>query len=95
VKNDNNWKINGVKTDSAKTAGYLRTLFHLSSNSFEDNVTSNSLGKADYTLTIESVSKAEIVLTAYKKNPDVTITSTENEGTFLTSLKIIYSRKYS
>jgi len=58
----------GVKTDSAKTAGYLRTISHLSSNSFEDNVTSNSLGKADYTLTIESASKAGIVLTAYKNN---------------------------
>ena len=87
VKNDNKWMINGVKTDSAKTAGYLRTLSHLSSTSFEDNVTSNALGNADYTLTIESTSKGGIVLTAYKNNSEVVITSTENEGTFFNGNK--------
>ncbi len=82
VKNDNKWMINGIKTDSAKTASYLRTISHLTSTSFEDNVTSNTLGKAAYTLTIESASKGGIVLAAYQNNTDVIITSTENNGTY-------------
>ncbi len=82
VKNDNEWTINGIKTDSAKTAGYLRTLSNLSSTSFEDNVPSGNLGRAGYTLTIESSSKGGIVLSAYKDSSDVIITSTENSGTY-------------
>ncbi len=82
VKNDKEWTINGNKTDSAKTAGYLRILSHLNSSAFQDNVSENALGKSDYTLTIESASKGGVVvLTAYKNNSDIIITSTENGGT--------------
>ena len=82
VKNGNEWTINGTKTDSIKTAGYLRTLSHLSSTSFVDNAASNSLGKADYTLTIESASKGAIMLTAYNDSSATIITSTENDGAY-------------
>ena len=82
VKNENKWTINGIKTDSAKTASYLRTISHLTSTAFEDNVTSNTLGKAAQTLTIESTSGEGIVLAAYQNNSDVILTSTENNGTY-------------
>ncbi len=82
IKNDDEWLINGVKTDSAKTAGYLRTLSHLSSTSFEDNVPAGALGKSNYTLTIESASKGGIVLAGYRNNSDVIVTSTENDGAY-------------
>lgn len=81
VKTNNEWTINGTKTDSAKTAAYLRTLSHLSSSSFEDNLTSGNLGNAGYTLTIESSSKGGIVLSAYSDSSEDIITSTQNDGT--------------
>ncbi len=82
IKNGNEWTINGTKTDSAKTAGYLRILSHLSSTSFVDNMASSSLGKADYTITIESASKGAIMLTAYNDSSATIITSTENDGAY-------------
>ncbi len=82
VKNDNGWEINGTKTDSAKTAGYLRTLSHLNSPSFEDNASQDALGKAEYTLTVESPSKRAVVLAAYRDSSNLIITSTENSGTY-------------
>ncbi len=82
VKNDNKWTIDGSRVDSVKTAGYLNSLSHLNSSSFEDDVPGSSLGKADYTLTIESSSKGGIVLAAYKDSSATIITSTENGGSY-------------
>jgi len=82
VKDSIYWTINGNKTDSAKTAGYLRTLSHLSSSSFIDNPSDAALGKAKYTLTIASTSLGGIVITAYGDTSGTIITSTENDGTY-------------
>lgn len=48
------WAINNIRTDSAKTANFLRTLSHLNGTEFIDNPDRSLLGKANYTLTIES-----------------------------------------
>jgi hypothetical protein len=48
------WTINNVRTDSAKTANFLRTLSHTSGSEFIDDPDRSLLGKANYTLTIES-----------------------------------------
>lgn len=82
VKNDNSWTINGTKTDSAKTANYLRTLSHLNSGSFIDNPPQSDLQKADFTLTIESTSKGAIVVTAYGDTTETIVTSSQNEGAY-------------
>jgi hypothetical protein len=82
VKNDKVWTINGSKTDSAKTANYLRTLSHLSSTSFVDNPPESDLQKAEFTLTIESTSKGAITVTAYGDTSGAIVASTENEGAY-------------
>lgn len=48
------WIINNVRTDSAKTVNFLRTLSHLTGNEFVDNPEQSLLGKANYSLTILS-----------------------------------------
>lgn len=82
VKNENQWTVNGIKTDSAKTANYLRTLSHLSSTSFADNPSGAESGHAKYTLTIESTSLGGIVLSAFGDTTGTIITSTENDGAY-------------
>jgi hypothetical protein len=82
VKNDKNWTVNGTKTDSAKTANYLRTLSHLTGSSFVDNPPESDLQKAEFTLTIESTSKGAITVTAYGDTSGAIVTSTQNEGTY-------------
>ena len=82
VKNDKKWTINGTKTDSAKTANYLRTLSHLNGSTFIDNPPESDLQKAEFTLTIESTSKGAIVVTAYGDTSATILTSSENEGTY-------------
>ena len=82
VKNENQWTVNGIKADSAKTANYLRTVSHLSSTSFVDNPSGVKTGHAKYTLTIESTSLGGIVLSAYGDTTGTIITSTENDGAY-------------
>ncbi len=82
VKNENQWTVNGSKTDSAKMANYLRTLSHLSSTSFINNPSNAELEHARYTLTIESTSLGGIVLSAFGDTTGTIITSTENEGAY-------------
>ena len=48
------WTINNARTDSAKTINFLRTLSRLTGSEFIDNPDRSLLGKANYTLTIES-----------------------------------------
>jgi hypothetical protein len=93
VKKDNHWTINGNNTDSAKTANYLRTLSHISSTSFVDNPSDSELGKAKYTLTIESSSLGGIVITAYGDTAGVIISSTENEGAYFNGKQSKLSEK--
>ncbi len=86
VKSGKDWTINGNKTDSAKTATYLRTLSHLSSSSFVDNPPAD-LGHSNYTLTIESDSlgapgSGTTVISAYGDTSATIITSSENNGTY-------------
>ena len=87
IKNDNNWTINGIKTDSAKTATYLRTLSHLSSSNFVDNPPDAEMAKAKYTLSIESTSLGGIVLSAYGDTSGTIIASTENDGAYFNGNK--------
>jgi hypothetical protein len=65
------WTINNIRTDSAKTDSFLRTLARISGNEFIDNPDRSLLGKANYTLTIESsetVPPSSIKITAYQDN---------------------------
>jgi len=48
------WTINNIRTDSTKTVNFLRTLSQVTGNEFIDNPDPSLLGKANYTLTIES-----------------------------------------
>ncbi len=48
------WTINNVRTDSAKTTNFLRTLSHLMGNEFVDNPDQSFLGKATYNISILS-----------------------------------------
>ncbi len=48
------WSINNIRTDSAKTVNFLRTLSHLMGNEFVDNPDQSLLGKANYSVTILS-----------------------------------------
>ena len=82
VKNDDHWTINGGRTDSAKTAAYIRTLAHTSSTSFVNNPSDSELSKAEYTVTIESTSAGGVVLAAYEGSSGTIITSTENDGAY-------------
>ena len=82
VKKDIHWTLNGTRTDSSKTAAYLRTVSHISSSGFVDNVSGNELGNAKYTLTIESSSKGAITVSEYETNGEEIVASTDNEGAF-------------
>ena len=85
VKNDKQWSINGNKTDSAKTANYLRTLSHLSSSSFVDNPPADP-GHAEFTLTIESTSQGAIVLSAYGGSSGTIVASSANRGAYFNGI---------
>src|SRR5574338_39037 len=82
IKDNNSWTIGGNKTDSAKTANYLRILSHLSSTSFVDNPSDAETGHAKYTLTIESGTFGGIVISAYGDSTGTIVASSENEGAF-------------
>ncbi|HEY6906278.1 MAG TPA: DUF4340 domain-containing protein [Ignavibacteriaceae bacterium] len=82
IKDNNSWTISGNKTDSAKTANYLRTLSHLSSTSFVDNPSDAETGHVKYTLTIESGALGGIVISAYGDSTGTIVASSENEGAF-------------
>lgn len=82
IKDNNSWTIGGNKTDSAKTANYLRILSHLSSTSFVDNPSDAETGHAKYTLAIESGALGGIVISAYGDSTGTIVASSENEGAF-------------
>jgi hypothetical protein len=100
IKDNNHWTINGIKTDSVKTATYLRTLSHLSSSSFIDNPPDAEMAKAKYTLSIESTSLGGIVLSAYGNTQGTIVASTENDGAYFNGdknnllSKIFISKKH-
>jgi hypothetical protein len=87
IKTDKDWTINGIKTDSAKTVNYLRTLSHLSGNSFVDTPVGSQLQKAEFTLTIQSGSKGSIIVNAYGDTTSTIVTSSQNEGTYFNGTK--------
>jgi Domain of unknown function (DUF4340) len=75
------WTINNIRTDSAKTVNFIRTLSRVNGTEFIDNPDPSLLGKAKYTLTIESIISghpAAITVSAYSdqliihssQNPD-------------------------
>lgn len=75
IKNDSNWFINGVGTDSSKTANYLNSLSTLTNSNFEDNVDRSLLTKAYYTITIESKTKGTINITSFGNDENAIIHS--------------------
>jgi hypothetical protein len=48
------YQVDNIRTDSAKTVNFLRTLSHLMGNEFVDNPDQSLLGKANYNVTILS-----------------------------------------
>jgi len=83
-KQDNVWKINGIKADSASTARYLAGLANLSGNDFTDN--EPVTGPTVYKLTLESTSSLPVEIIAYagdSVNGHI-ITSSLNPGVYFT-----------
>lgn len=80
VKKDNYWEINGVKTDSVKTAGFLSTLNYVRHYNFAKSKPDKST--PDFELKIEGEKMSPIVVKGYNQNDKLIVTSNENEGVF-------------
>ena len=77
------WTINNVKTDSAKTVTYLRTLSHVTGTDFIDNPDPSLLGKANYTLTIEStIAGKPAAITVSALSDQLIIHSSQNPDSY-------------
>lgn len=74
----NYWSVNNVRTDSAKTIDYLRTLSNLTSNNFVDDFNQNILSKPKYTLTVESSAFGSAIIYAYVDSSKIILHSTRN-----------------
>ena len=74
----NYWSINNVRTDSAKTIEYLRTLSNLTSNDFIDEFDQSILLKPKYTLTVESSAFGSAIIYAYVDTSKIVLHSTRN-----------------
>ena len=95
IKNDNDWFINGIGTDSAKTANYLNSLSTLSNSNFEDNVDRALLIKAYYTITIESKTKGTITISSFGEDENAIIhSSMRPEVYFKAGAKIFMDRTF-
>jgi hypothetical protein len=81
-KKNKNWMIGSQMADSAKTVNVLRPLSDLTSQDFADNFDQSLLGKASYTLTINSTAKGGITVTAFISPTDTLINSSTNPDAY-------------
>ena len=77
------WTINNVRTDSVKTASILRLLSHVTGTNFIDNPDPSLLGKAIYTLTIEStIAGKPAAITVSALSDQLIIHSSQNPDSY-------------
>jgi Domain of unknown function (DUF4340) len=77
------WTINNTRTDSAKTVNFLRTLSHVTGTDFIDNPDPSLLGKANYTLTIEStITGKPAAITVSALSDQLLIHSSQNPDSY-------------
>lgn len=77
------WRINNVKTDSAMTVSFLRTLSHVTGTDFIDNPDPSLLGKSNYTLTIESTTAGKpAAITVSALSDQLIIHSSQNPDSY-------------
>jgi len=73
------WFTGNIKTDSAKTTGFLRTLSHLTGSDYVDIPVS---GSPDYTLTIESSALGAVTISAYVDSAQIILRSSQNNESY-------------
>ncbi len=77
------WTINNVRTDSTKTTNFLRSLSHVTGTEFIDNPDRSLLGKANYTLTIEStITGKPAAITVSALSDQLIIHSSQNPDSY-------------
>lgn len=76
------WTISNIRTDSAKTIDFLRTLSNTTSNEFIDDPDQTLLLKPAYTLTIESSAIGSIVVQAFADTAQMIIRSSQNSEAY-------------
>jgi len=80
VKNNNYWEINGIKTDSIKTAGFLSSINYV--RHYNMSKTAPAKSSPDYELKIEGKNIAPIIIKGYDQNGTFIVSSDENPGVF-------------
>jgi len=80
VKKDNYWEINGIKTDSVKTAGFLSSINYVRHYNMAKSVPAKST--PDYELKIEGENMSPIIVKGYNQDDKFIVTSDENVGVF-------------
>ena len=90
VRDNKVWKINGVKTDSAETVKYLRSLARLSSSQYIDNFVE---GKTTKTITIQRDDSTNIILNEMVSDSTVVVKSSVNIESFFDATKNDFGNK--
>ena len=80
IKNNGKWFVDGVQTDSVKTANYLRTVSNLTRNSFADTVEVKK-DNPTYKLSITDVNLEFIQVNGFVDEDGYTIISSQNPDT--------------
>ena len=88
VKVDDLWMIDGVATDSAKTATALSSLARISSADYIDDVNTALLPPQDSKLVIELNDEAKIEVVGYKNDTKFIIQSSQNSENYFDGNKV-------
>jgi len=78
AKSGNDWLINGMKTDSLKTANYLTRLSRLTDTKFIDDFSPENPAAPVYKLSITTEDFQFIEINGYKENDRYVISSSQN-----------------
>jgi Domain of unknown function (DUF4340) len=82
TKNGNNWLINGLKADSAKTVNFLRRLASLSNNNFKDGVKIDPKSAPTFSLNVTTNDLQFIEVKGFKDPSSLVIHSSQNPETW-------------
>ena len=88
LKVDDLWMIDGVATDSAKTATALSSLARISSADYIDDVNTALLPPQDSKLVIELNDEAKIEVVGYKNDTKFIIQSSQNSENYFDGNKV-------
>lgn len=88
VKVDDLWMIDGVATDSAKTATTLSSLARISSTDYIDDVNTGLLPPQDSKLVIELADGAKIEVIGYKNDNKFIVQSSQNSENYFDGTKV-------